>query len=171
MANGFKTNLIAWDAPRPYMPSPRDVAALIKSDLARVGIQVDIQTAAFNTHLAERSKGDFGLSLGGWIAGTLDPDGEIYPLFHSSFIRPIDTINVSRWRNAESDALLIQAGQIYDETKRANLYGNAQRIITAGAPAILLAYPVGAIGVRKELRGVFIHSNNWVPLDEVTIAR
>jgi len=169
--NGFKTTLITWAAPRPYMPSPQDAAALVKSDLARVGIDVDIQTMAWNTYRVERGKGGFGLALGGWISSTLDPDGIIYPLLHSSFIRPIDAINWSRWRNEKVDELLTKAGSIYDEAERKKLYEEVSRINMDAATAVYFANPVNTLVARKEVQGVFIHSSNWVPLDEVTLGK
>jgi peptide/nickel transport system substrate-binding protein len=169
--NGFKTTLLTWAAPRPYMPSPRDAAALVKSDLSRIGIDVDIQTLAWNTYRVERGKGTFGLALGGWISSTLDPDGIMFPLLHSSFIRPNDAINWSRWRNEKVDELLTKAGSMYDEAERKKLYEEVGRITMEQAPAVFFANPVNSVVARKELEGVFIHASNWVPLDEVVVKK
>jgi len=171
LENGVKTTLITWAAPRPYMPSPRDAAALVKSDLARVGIDADIQTMAWNTYRTERGKGGFGLALGGWISSTLDPDGIIFPLFHSSFIRQVDSINFSRWRNEKADALLTRAGAMYDEAQRKAMYEEVSRVIMDEVPAVFFAYPPNVIVARREVQGVFIHPSVWVPVDEVTIQR
>lgn len=169
--NGFKTTLITWAAPRPYMPSPRDAAALVKSDLARIGIDVDIQTMAWNTYRVERGKGGFGLALGGWISSTLDPDGIVYPLLHSSFIRPQDAINWSRWRNDKVDEMLTKAGSIYDEAERKKLYEEVMRINMDAATAVYFANPVNSVAARKSVKGLFIHPSNWVALEEVTLEK
>ena len=169
--NGFKTTLMTWAAPRPYMPSPSDAAALVKSDLSRIGINVDIQTVAWNTFRVERGKGGFGMALGGWISSTLDPDGIIFPLLHSSFIREQDSINWSRWSNEKVDALLVKAGSMYDETERKKLYEKVSRIEMDEIPAVIFANPVNSVVARKAIKGLFIHPSNWVPLDEVTIAK
>jgi ABC-type transport system substrate-binding protein len=169
--NGFRTTLVTWAEPRPYMPSPRDAAALIKSDLARVGIDVDIQTMTWNAYLAERGRGNFGMALGGYISSTLDPDGLVFPLFHSSFIRLTDSLNWARWRNAEADELLQRAGAMYEEGERTRLYERVSRIIMEESPVVFFNYPPNAIVARREVQGLFIHPSVWVPVDHLTIQR
>lgn len=164
--DGFKTTLISWASPRPYLPAPRDAVSLIKADLARVGIDVEIDTMKWSTFREARGKGGYGMSMGGWISGTLDPDGIIYPLFHSSGIRVNDSLNWARWRNEEADKLLDQARGIYDKEERAALYRKAADIMTAEAPAVFFAHPITAIATRSDLKNVFIHDSNWVPLHE-----
>jgi peptide/nickel transport system substrate-binding protein len=167
--DGFETKLITWTTPRPYMPSPRDAAALVKSDLAQVGIDVTIETLSWNVYRTVRGKGEFNLALGGWISSTLDPEGIIYPLFHSDYIRDTDGINFSRWSNAEADAALDEAGDLYDEAPRAELYSRASELIMEEVPAVFFAHPPNAIAVRNELKNVFIHPSVWVPLQNVTL--
>lgn len=169
--DGFNIQLITWTTPRPFMPSPRDAAALIKSDLANVGINVEIQTMTWEQYIQVRNKGDFGAAISGFISGTLDPDGMMYPLYGSKFIRARDTINWSRWRNAEADTMLEQAGRTYDEAKRTDLYQKVSRIIMDQAPSAFLAHPVNLLVARKNLEGVFVHPSNWVPLQNATLAK
>ncbi len=169
--NGFETTLITWNTPRPYLPSPRDAAALIKSDLAQVGIDVEIQTLSWSVYRTERGRGGFGMALGGWISSTLDPHGIVYPLYHSDFIRMNDSINWARWSNEEADKLLVEAGSMYDEEKRDALYQEVMQIIMEDSPSLFLAHPINSIVARAELEGTFIHPSNWVPLNQVTFSK
>ena len=165
--NGFKTDLISWTNPRPYNPSPGDTAALIKSDLQKIGVDVEIKMMRWNSFRNARGKGGYGMTMAGWISGTLDPDGIIYPLFHSSFIRKIDSINWAFWRNAKADKLLEEARAIYDQNKRDKLYQEVATLIDNDAPALFFAHPVAAIVARSNVQNIFIHDSHWVPLHDV----
>lgn len=167
--DGFKTTLISWTNPRPYLPAPRDAVSLIKSDLAQIGIDVDVQTMNWSTFREMRGKGDYGMSMGGWISGTLDPDGIIYALFHSRYIREQDALNWARYKDEEVDSLLDEARGIYDQDERAALYEKAAEKIVDSNVAVFFAHPITAIAARSNLENVFIHDSNWVPLHEVEL--
>lgn len=170
-ADGFETTLITWNTPRPYLPAPRDAAALVKSDLAEVGIEVEIQTLSWGVYRTERGRGGFGMALGGWISSTLDPHGIAYPLYHSSFIRERDSINWARWSNKQADELLIKGGSMYDEAERDAIYQDAMRLLMEDSPSVFLAHPINSIVARTDLEGAFIHPSNWVPLHHVSVAQ
>ncbi len=165
-ADGFSTTLSSWTNPRPYLPAPRDAVSLLKSDLAQIGIDVDVQTMNWSTFRESRGKGEYGLTMGGWISGTLDPDGIIYALFHSRYIREKDALNWGRYRDEALDDALSQARAIYDQDERDPLYQEAADRITDAATAVFLAHPITAIATRANLKNVFIHDSNWVPLHE-----
>jgi len=164
LAEGFETTLLSWTNPRPYLPSPRDLVSLVKSDLANVGIDVEIRMMNWGAFREARGKGDYGMTLGGWISGTLDPHGIVFPLYHSQYIREQDALNWGRYADPELDALLEQAGAIYDPEERAPLYAESQRIIHESARDVMFAHPITAMAARSELKDVFIHQSNWVPL-------
>jgi len=167
--DGFKTTLTSWTNPRPYLPAPRDAVSLIKSDLGAVGIDVDVQTMNWSTFRESRGKGEYGLTMGGWISGTLDPDGIIYALFHSRYIREKDALNWARYRDEDLDAVLEKARGIYDQEERDPLYQEAADRITNAATGVFFAHPITAIATRSNVNNVFIHDSNWVPLHEVEI--
>lgn len=161
--------LLSFSAPRPYLPSPSDSIALIKTDLAKIGIDVKIKQMKFSAYRSARTKGEFDFAMGGWVSGTLDPDGMQYPLYHSGGIKR--GANWSRWVNAESDALLEKARGMYDQAKREPLYQKSGELIADAAISVFLAHPITAIAARKEVQNIFIHASNWVPLHDVSIAK
>jgi len=165
--NGFKTDIISWTNPRPYCPAPRDEVTLVKSDLKKIGIDVDIKMMRWNTFRATRGKGEYGMTMGGWISGTLDPDGILYPLYHSKFIRKLDAINWARWSTKESDKSLEKARATYDEKVRDELYKKVAMEIYKGAPDVFIAHPIASIAARSDLKNIFIHPSHWVPLHNV----
>ena len=168
-ADGFQTTLTSWTNPRPYLPAPRDAVSLIKTDLAQIGIEVDVQTMNWATFRESRGKGEYGMTMGGWISGTLDPDGIVYALFHSRYIRENDALNWGRYRDDALDAALSDARAIYEQAERDPLYQVAADRITDAATSIFLAHPITAIATRANLKNVFIHDSNWVPLHEADL--
>jgi peptide/nickel transport system substrate-binding protein len=165
--NGFKTDLLTWNNPRPYCPSPRDFVSLVKSDAKRVGVEMDIKMMNWNAFLEARGKGGYGTVLSGWVSGTLDPDGIIYPLFDSKYIRKIDAINWARWRNPQADKSMAEARMTYDQNKRNELYQKVAMEIHKDSPAVFVAHPVVALAYRNNVKNIFIHDSHWVPLNQV----
>ncbi len=65
--------VVIW-APRPYLPKPGPVAALITKQLAEVGIQLTVtQPHDSEAYVQRKDRGDYDLVLAGWIADTPDP--------------------------------------------------------------------------------------------------
>lgn len=169
LAEGTTLRLVTFNAPRPYFPSPADGAALIKSDLAAIGIDVDIRMMTFGAYLDAVKKDEYDLALVGWTASTLDPDGILYPLYHSRFGQTGQSGNRSRLNSDELDALLIAGRATYDPEERAEIYAKASKIIADFVPTVYLNHPVTAVASSSKVKGLYRHSSNQVPLTNVTI--
>ncbi len=169
--DGIKVTLTSFTNPRPYLPAPRDAVSLVKTDLAEIGIDVTIQTMKWAAYRANRGVGDYNMTMFGWIAGTLDPDGILYALYHSNYIREKDALNFARYKDNRLDAVLDKARTIYDQGERTPLYQEAANIISDAAIGVMFAHPVTAIATRSNVKNVFIHDSNWVPLHEVEITQ
>jgi peptide/nickel transport system substrate-binding protein len=78
-----------------------------------------------------------------------DPDGAAF-VYHSknngSYENPT-------YANPEVDRLILEARSEVDETKRAALYKDFQKIVTDDAPEILGVIPVRPLGMRAEIQG------------------
>lgn len=88
----------------------------------------------WKTYLDARRAGDFMLSRQSWDATYNDA---------SSFLNTLKSDseeNVGHWKNAQYDALLNQAMQITDATKRNALYQQAEVIVNQQAPLIPIYY-------------------------------
>lgn len=99
-----------------------------------LGAQVTLRTMEWKTYLDARRAGDFMLSRQSWDATYNDA---------SSFLNTLKSDseeNVGHWKNAQYDALLNQATQITDVTKRNALYQQAEVIINQQAPLIPIYY-------------------------------
>jgi len=162
----LQIDLIAFNNPRPYFPSPSDGVAVVKADLARIGIDANIVLTTWADWLERRRTGAFDMTVGGWFASTVDPEGMLYPLYHSQFI---GGDNSSRLANPEVDALIDQARATYDNDKRQQIYAKAMDIISEEAVTVFLAHPVYSLGKRAEVKGVFRNPANQVYLNAATL--
>ena len=94
------------------------------------------------------------MQFGGWSASTADADYGMRPLFSSESFPP-NLFNVAYYKNAEVDKDLSDAVKTADDTKRAELYGKAQKIIFQDAPWIFLGQKDVLSGKTKNLEGVY----------------
>ena len=165
---GFKTNFLCFTNPRNFQPDPRSLATLVKSDLAKVGVEADINLVHWQTFLDTVGKGGYGFCPGGWTAGTLDPDGILPNRFHSRYIRKIDCTNLGRYRSARADELIDKGRAVTDPKKREKMYQEVAAEIYKDSPEIFIVHPILAIVARKEVKNVFVHAGQWVPLNRAS---
>jgi peptide/nickel transport system substrate-binding protein len=59
------------------------------------------------------------------------------------------------------DQLLVQARQVSDRAKRADLYRRAQRMIVEEAPWLFVDHEVQVIATRANLRGFKLHPSGF----------
>ena len=94
-------------------------AQIIASQLAEVGIEVDIRIEDFSTWLAEQGDGNFDAFALGWL-GNIDPDDFYYAQHHSEGVN-----NFQGFADDEVDELLDAARVETDEDQRKELYDQA----------------------------------------------
>src|SRR5690606_23178614 len=80
-------------------PETVQAAQILESQLAEVGIGVEIRTLDFGTWLDEQGQGNFDMLMMGWL-GNLDPDDFYYSQHHSE-----GGNNYQGYSNPEVDAL------------------------------------------------------------------
>ncbi|MDP2656006.1 MAG: ABC transporter substrate-binding protein [bacterium] len=93
---------------------------------------------------------DYDAFLYGEIIGS-DPD--LYPFWHSSQSRP-PGLNLAVFNNPTADKLLVDARQISDPDKRAEMYIKFQDILAEEAPAVFLYNPNYNYVVSKKVQGI-----------------
>lgn len=165
--DGFSLTFMSFSNARPYFPSPTDGVAIIQADLKAVGIDAKVEMVTWADWLTRRGSGDFDITVGGWTASTVDPEGVFYPMFHSRFI---DSGNVGRLRNDKLDALLDAARNTYDDAQRQEDYGAAMQILADEAVAVFLAHPVYSLGMSSKVSNVYRNPANQVYLNAATLA-
>jgi ABC-type transport system substrate-binding protein len=133
-------------------PELEMAAELIKTDLAEIGITIEIQTVPaelFYTEVIEPR--NFEILLTPVMLGA-DPD--IYSYWHSS---QIDSgLNLAGYENEDVDTLLDEARVETDETIRTEKYKQFQELVTADMPAVFLYQSPYSYAVAEKIQNVLI---------------
>lgn len=128
-------------------------AAGIRLDVRRMESGVWTQ-AAFAKPEQKAQQGTNAV-LASWSAGTFDADLQLRPLYATASAPP-GGANLGFYSNPKLDALIDKAGQSADPAERKTLYAEAQRIIQADAPHVLLYYPKDLAGVASSVKGLWV---------------
>jgi len=127
-----------------------DVARIFQRQLARVGIEVELQSNEWGVFFASIKQGEFDLySL--TAVGVTDPDWYRY-VFHSDSFPP-DGANRPRYRNERVDALLDLGRSASDRNERREAYREIQEITARDIPLLPLWYEHTVAVAAKDVRG------------------
>lgn len=144
--DGFSTT-IWWNAPNVQR---QQVAEMMQFTLGQIGIDVAIQTFEWGAYLAESDAGNHDMMIIGWTTVTGDADYALFPLFHSTSYGGAG--NRGFWSTPELDALLEAGRSETDLVARAAIYAEAQAIIRAEAPVVMLRQGETPVAVSPKLR-------------------
>jgi len=125
-------------------------AELMQGDWARIGVKTRVQMMEWGELLKRTGLGEHDITFLNW-AGSGDPDGVLTPNLSCAAIAARG--NRSRWCSKEFDALLDAARSTSDQTKRAELYVRAQKLIYDEVPLIPSVYPQNFVAVHEKVRG------------------
>lgn len=124
-----------------------DVVSIIKANLDKVGIKVDIEAmemAAWQTKVLENQ--DYQMTM---LAGYQGPDVSAI----SGRIRSTGSTNVAGYNNPELDKLLADGAAETDLAKRQEIYSEVQRIMLEDLPLVLLIDNGYEYAFKKEFIG------------------
>jgi peptide/nickel transport system substrate-binding protein len=132
-ADGFETTLSYRDVVRVYLPNVGQVAQEIQSQLAEVGITVNINVMESGAFLESVAAGEQGLYLLGW--GMDYPDSTNFYDFHF-------TGGVPRFGEEWPDLVeeIKAAAQLSDAAERQTHYDNVNALIKEHVPMIPVAH-------------------------------
>ncbi|MGC7559358.1 ABC transporter substrate-binding protein [Pasteurella sp. PK-2025] len=137
-----------------YNPSPLKMAALIKADLAKAGVKVNIHSVT-RTYLIEQlnqQTENYDMILTGWLAGNLDPDSFMRPILSCGTVNEIT--NLSNWCDPTFDQFMNNALNSTQLHLRANEYNLAQELILNELPIIPIANAKRMLIVNSKVKGV-----------------
>lgn len=130
-------------------------AELIQSDLAAVGIPVELRPVVFSEYrTGYRTRADCW--YGGWYPDFPDAGNFLEPVLHSSNIGPGKS-NAARYRNPQFDRLLDQAHGTPLGPEREALYRRAEDLLVQDLPWIPLTFEVETRYFREGVTGVVVH--------------
>ncbi|MFN6515480.1 MAG: ABC transporter substrate-binding protein [Nostoc sp. CreGUA01] len=142
-----------------------DMAAQVQRDLARIGIQVDLQILSFNSYLEKlKVTQNWDCYLGGFAGGGIEPHSasNIWRINGASHAfnqgaqpgdPPLIGWEVSDWEK-QIDSLYIKGAQVLDENKRKEIYYEYQRIASEQLPFIHLVEGLNLQAVRDRFQGI-----------------
>jgi ABC-type transport system substrate-binding protein len=154
--DGFSTDLWAMPVARPYNPNARRIAEIVQSDLAAIGVEVEIVSYDWGTYLDRTDMGEHSMAMLGWTGDNGDPDNFLFVLLSiPAAEKPAG--NIAFWRNEEFNDLLIEAKTTFDQERRTELYEQAQVIFHEEAPWVTLAHSVVTVPVRSNVKNFVIY--------------
>lgn len=140
---------------------------LIKDQLAKIGIDVQLDTQEFGTYQVSLSKKDYESVNFGPTPLIEDPDSKLDPFFRTGASQ-----NYSNFSDSQLDKLLDQQGATADPAQRAKLVQDIQRRIHDQAAIALMYNLMAQMGAWKEVRGYHpgVGLTNNQKLDTVWLA-
>ena len=112
-----------------------DLEVVLEMWRQNLGIQVEIQQTEFATYLQDLNKRRFQMFQIGWIADYPDPENFLDILFHGG-----SSNNHTGIDNLVLNSILEQARTERDETRRFDLYHQAEELVVDQAPWVPLWY-------------------------------
>lgn len=138
----------------------REVAQAIAGYLRDAGLEVTIRLYEWGTYLALLSNTDeWDLAILGWVPASGEADMGLRPIYHSQ-----SRGNHSSYRSPTVDGLLDEALYSLDETKRLELYKQAQEMIANDAPSLFL-YSLDLVAAHRwDIEGLVVHETEIIDL-------
>jgi peptide/nickel transport system substrate-binding protein len=141
-----------------HFPAFARYGELVRQQLGAVGIEVTqkaIDPTAFAAPIfRERA---FDTNLIRYCHGT-DPEIGVRRMFHSAEIGPTAFTNAAGYRNPRVDSLLETASRTLDRRRRAELYGEFQKLVVSDLPYLWLVETMGAWGHTARCQGFRVHT-------------
>lgn len=158
-ADGFKMTMTTDES-----QARQDTAEIVQSQLAAIGIQVEIQSLERTTYIGEVCAGTLEAFSLGWSSDTGDPDYALYASFHSS--QHGEGGNMSFYTNEEVDRLLQLGRTSTDQEERKEAYLEAQAIVWEEVPCIFLQCPEDLYAYNSNLKNFSVYSNGQMKIPE-----
>ncbi len=126
-------------------------AQIIKENLKKVGIKMDIKVLEWQAMLHEFiDKKRFEAIIMGWA---LSRDPDIFDIWHSSKTKEGE-FNFISYKNAEVDKLLPEGRRTFDMEKRKKIYHRVHEILVDEQPYTFLYVPDALPVLHKRFKGV-----------------
>lgn len=156
--NGFSVQLTT---PASLSGAPTaDIAAKIKSDLAKVGIDVQIQLITYAELLTKYRAQSLQMVIGRWGSDYADPNSNAAAFALCRTTSSSDTAKQLAWRNVYANNvtsdLVVQASRELDDTKRLDDYKQITGIILNDGPFAMLYQLVIQRAVRNSVKGFIV---------------
>ena len=164
LPNGLDLSLLAFDAPRPYLPHPMRAIEMLRDDLQAADIRVQlVPVGSFAEYIGRMTSGDYELAVIGWQADSPDPNDFLAALLGSE---SIGATNRSRYRRAEMDALLKRGRMLAGPQERAAVYREAQVLFQREMPFVPLYHVSVFTAYSRKLHGLQVGATGLLSFDK-----
>lgn len=151
----------------PGASTTNQFAAMVQSELKKIGVQMDIVTLEGATAIQRILGGNYEAAYLGW---DLDPDPDPYALFHSSQTPPRGQ-NFVFYSSPEADALMDAGRRELDQGKRKEIYHRLHALLAEDQPYTWTTQVSVKWGLSKRLKNVQVSRGLgfylWYPADYV----
>lgn len=130
------------------------MAQVIQSNLADIGIKVEIEQNTVAAHMEMLGAGEFELGLSGWSTAP-DPDRFLRPLFHMD---SVGTNNFSQMKDEALSAEIDAAVGILDVAERTAAYEKINSELMDKAVIVPITGKLILVGYRAGLQNVYMDS-------------
>jgi peptide/nickel transport system substrate-binding protein len=147
----------------------QDLATVIQSQLAQVGVQVEVRVMEFQTLLAQHRSRDYESVVSGWSMDNFRVDPT--PLFSCEEARRPQSPNRAGYCNPAADELMFAGLRETDTGRSRDIWGNFARILQQDQPITFLFWTEDMAGVAPRLQGVEMDARGklvnvqqwWIP--------
>lgn len=160
--DGFSMNIWAMPVQRAYNPDAAKMAELMQSDLARIGVDVNIVSYEWSTFRRRLGDGDHDSVLIGWSADNPDPDNFFRPLLSCAAV--LSGSNRAHWCNPEFDRLVSQAIRTPEQDERIEFYRQAQRLLNDQVPLMPIVHSMRYQAAHKNVRDMILQPYGGIQL-------
>jgi peptide/nickel transport system substrate-binding protein len=164
--NGFDLPYIV-PASGSGMVAPKEIATAMQADLAKVGVNAQIETQEWITYIASVLSGldningkQYGMCQMSWMNPVADPG--LYVEYVSAGQGDALGLNLSYYDNEEYNKLLADARVNGDQEQRAELYKKAQRIFADDVPWLFMFHSNFVTAARRNVDGIILSPNQNV---------
>ncbi|MFC6333692.1 ABC transporter substrate-binding protein [Paenibacillus septentrionalis] len=146
-------------------PQSLQISQLYQSQLAKVGITMEIEPLDSTALTQKRSSGDWDAVGGGW-SGMIDPDQNSY-----AFIVTDAPFNYGKYSNPTVDELMQLAREKQSEEERTSIYKEVSEILLEDVPSVFTGYqPVIDVWVDK-VEGFEVYPDQLLRFHNTTISK
>ena len=118
----------------PQYPELQKTGVVLKEQLAKIGITVNIEQLEVTVWFDRYAKGNYDMTSAYW-SGTIDPDN-----FYSTQMVTGSPNNDTKYTNPTLDALIKKARETSDPAQRKTMYEAIRKIVWDEAPLVFLHY-------------------------------
>jgi peptide/nickel transport system substrate-binding protein len=161
LEGGFSTSL-SYNAGDP---THEPIALIWQTALRQIGVNLTLDklpAGVYYDYVAKREKPMMFYLDSPW---TPDPGYSLELYFNSSSF-----IDYSNYENKKVNTLIESALNILDDTKRLELFTEAQKIIAAEAPWGFVAYPQYSVALSKKIKGFTYYTSNNMAFQDMSRA-